>query len=492
MKRGGIRGKGIKRNNIQRNSIHGKDLKPVRVIRFRQSLLSRYVLILLVAVAFVPIFLPASFLGSWLVSRMIFPEPAISPEAKLYRSSQTLTEMWHKEALQLKSATEEQINQRLQVLKQKYPAASMFRVDHEGRTTLQLPEQSGLPDVWSTEQLVDYMKERQSGGPFTIVAFIGDNADTGKGFISFELPRSLLNSAPDRGADWRFYGLLLAMLILLFVGMSYWFIRNIKRRLLRLSAAMDNPPAGGIPQPITPGRPDEIGMLEQAFNGMIAELRLSRRREQEEEALRKSLISNLSHDLRTPLTVINSHLYSLKDEPLTEKGRSSVALMETKMDDLSGLIDHLLSYNLLISGKYKLEPHAQDVLRLVRESAAAWYPLWEKRQIEPEIELGGQPLNWPVDSQAFRRVLDNLFQNILRHAASGRYIGLFAGQRRGQAALAIRDHGPGMEADSANKGAGLGLAIVDLLLKEMGLVRETESSHEGTTTWIYPMPGRLN
>ncbi|ANS77319.1 histidine kinase [Paenibacillus yonginensis] len=468
-------------------------MKRVRVIRFRQSLLSRYLLILLVAVAFVPIFLPASFLGSWLVSRMIFPEPAVSPEVKLYQSSYDLTQMWHKEALQLKTATEDQILQRLKQLKQKYPAASLFRVDHEGRTTLQLPEQSRLPKFWSTEQLIDYMKNGQNGQQtFTIVAFIGDNPDTGRGFIAFELPRSLLNPSSVRRADGRFYGLLLAMLILLFVGMSYWFIRDIKRRLLRLSAAMDNPPAGGIPQPIKPGRPDEIGMLEQAFNGMIAELRLSRRREQEEEALRKSLISNLSHDLRTPLTVINSHLYSLKDEPLTEKGRSSVALMETKMDDLSGLIDHLLSYNLLISGKYKLEPHPQDVHRLVRESAAAWYPLWENRQIEPEIELGSQPLSWTVDSQAFRRVLDNLFQNIVRHAASGQYIGLFAEQRRGQAALAIRDRGPGMEADSTNKGAGLGLAIVDLLLKEMGLVRETESSSEGTTTWIYPRPGQLN
>ncbi|GJM69820.1 hypothetical protein HMSSN036_20360 [Paenibacillus macerans] len=170
---------------------------------------------------------------------------------------------------------------------------------------------------------------------------------------------------------------------------------------------------------------------------------------------------------------------------MTEQGRQSLALMEAKLGDLSGLMDHLLSYSLLSSGRYAMSPEKLDVLRLVRESAAAWYPLWEKEGIAADIALPDQPLYWNVDAQGFRRVLDNLFQNLVRYARSGGYVGISL-QPRGEAiALAISDRGPGMNADSPFGGAGLGLQIVDLLLREMGLVRETESSSAGTNVYIF-------
>lgn len=456
-------------------------------IKFSRSLLSRYMLIILVAVLFVPVLVPFSFLGSWLIDRLVFPETYTKQATNPYRSSTTLAGTWHKEALDLKQAPETQIEARLKELKQRYPKASIFRVSHEGKTTLELPPQPRLPDSWTAEQLIQFMKDSQNKGPFTVVAFIGDNADTNRGFMVFQLPRELLNQPTGSRNSTRFYGILLILLILFFVGMSYWFIREIRRRLLRLSNAMESPAESGIPLPIEVERPDEIGGLEDAFNGMIVQLQLSRRREQEEETLRKALIGNLSHDLRTPLTVIGSHLYSLKEEPLTEQGQTSIRLMEAKLHDLDHLIDHLLSYSLLTSGKYKLELQNRDVLRLVRESAAAWYPLWEKEGLEPEIDLDDQTLLWTVDDKAFRRVLDNLFQNAVRHAASGRYIGLFVRERAGSKAFVIVDHGPGMTRASDRKGAGLGLAITDLLLKEMGLIRRTESGPEGTTVWISPV-----
>lgn len=458
--------------------------RPIK-IKFKNSLLSRYLIIVLTALVFIPVLLPVSFLGSWVINRVVF-DPFVKHTSNPYKSSSSLSVVWHREALNLKQASETQINARLQKLKQMYPEASIFRVNHEGQTTLELPPQPKLPDKWTSEQLIQFMKDSQNGRPYTVVAFIGDNAGIGKGFIVFQLPRELLNSSKGNNTDLRFYGVLMLLLILFFVVMSYLFIQGIRRRLLRLSKAMDRSAENGIPLPIEVGRPDEIGGLEAAFNGMISQLLISRSRERGEEALRNSLISNLSHDLRTPLTVIGSHLYSLKGEQLSEQGQTSIVLMETKLQDLDHLIDHLLSYNLLTSGKYKMELQNRDILRLVRESAAAWYPLWEKEGLQPEIELDDQTLNWTVDAKAFRRVLDNLFQNAVRHATAGRYIGLFVREYEGRKALVIVDHGPGMQASSNRKGAGLGLAITDMLLKEMGLARRAENGPEGLTVWIYP------
>lgn len=464
-------------------------MKRRRIPKFSKSLMSRYVLIILVALLFVPVLVPASFVGSWLIDSLVLSGSRGHQESTPYSNGTTLSAAWHKEALLLKGKSEIEIAARLKELKQRYPDASLFRVTHEGRTTLELPEQTHLPDQWSTEQMVQFMKNSQSGEPFTVVAFIGDRAEAGQGFMVFQLPRHFVRDAGGKSLDGRIYGTLLFLLFLFFIAISYWFIRGIRRRLLQLSSAMENPSTNGIPRPIKVGWPDEIGGLEEAFNGMIYELELSRLREREEENLRKSLISNLSHDLRTPLTIVNSHLYSLKGEPLTAQGHHAVKLMETKVQDLDHLIEHLLSYNLLTSGKYQMDLKRQDVLRLARESAAAWYPVWEKEGLKADVELDHPPLLWQVDGQAFRRVLDNLFQNVLRHAAGGAYIGLSVQERSGRTALAIHDHGPGIEAQSARKGAGLGLAIVDLLLKEMGLVRETDTGPRGTCIWIYPGPG---
>lgn len=117
-------------------------------------------------------------------------------------------------------------------------------------------------------------------------------------------------------------------------------------------------------------------------------------------------------------------MYSLQKEQLSERGQELLKLTETKLGDLAGLIDNLLSYNLLTSGKYTLHPERIDVLRIVRESAAAWYPLWEKEGFEADIDLPEGPVYWMLDAQWFRRILDNLFQNVVRHARSGQYIGI--------------------------------------------------------------------
>lgn len=459
-------------------------LRPIR--RHRNSLLTRYVLLLVIAVVFIPVLIPVSLLAAWGVNILLYPHQG-GENIRPYGSGIDIEAAWHQAAAALRNATPEAIDARLKELKQRYPDAALYWVDSAGTTRLQLPEQVAVPAQWTLEDTIAFMKNRVNADPFTVVAFIGDDEQAKQGVMVLELPRKFLKAATeDRPSRSTFYGVFLGIMLGAFVLLSYLFFSDIRKRLLRLEAGMTRTGATGLPAPIREGRPDEIGRLEQAFNHMVYELEDSRQREREEEELRKSLISHLSHDLRTPLTVLGSHLYSLRQEPLTGQGRQSLALMEAKIGDLSGLMDHLLSYNLLSSGRYAMSPQKLDVLRLVRESAAAWYPVWEKAGITADIELPEQPLYWNIDAQGFRRVLDNLFQNLVRHACSGGYAGIALQPRGGVTALVISDRGPGMQADSSSGGAGLGLQIVDLLLREMGLVRDTESSGEGTKVYIFP------
>lgn len=452
--------------------------------RLRTSLLSRYVLIIVTALVFIPILIPASLAASWAVNRMLIMNGQENYQLP-YGSAYKLEQMWHKQAKALDGASPEEIEAKLTALKQEFPDAALFWVDGEGFTRLQLPLQPALPEKWSAEHTIAFMKAGINADPYTVVALIGGNEEIKQGFMVFELPRSYL-TPQGRPSDTRFYGLFMALIFGVFILLSYLFFRDIRKRLLRLEAAMTRVGGNGLPAPTAEGRPDEIGRLEKAFNHMVDQLEEGRRREREEEDLRKNLIANLSHDLRTPLTVLGSHLYSIGKEPLSAQGRQSLSLMETKLDDLDHLIDHLLSYNLLTSGRYALSLEPQDVHRIVRESAAAWYPVWEKAEMLVDIDLPDEPLKWAIDKQGFRRVLDNLFQNIVRHAGLGKYVGIHATSWKGRSALVITDRGPGLDAASDAKGAGLGLAIVDLLLREMGLQLDTESSAEGTRFIIYP------
>lgn len=108
-----------------------------------------------------------------------------------------------------------------------------------------------------------------------------------------------------------------------------------------------------------------------------------------------------------------------------------------------------------------------------------------KENFEIDIDLEADPLFWMVDEVWFRRILDNLFQNIVRHASSGLYVGISTESRNGQRVILITDHGRGIQSPSDYKGAGLGLSIVDLLMKHMELEWDMESTGDGTSVVIF-------
>ncbi|MFD0617431.1 histidine kinase dimerization/phospho-acceptor domain-containing protein [Paenibacillus sp. GCM10027629] len=456
--------------------------KPYRSKWFaRQSLRNKYLLIVLGSLLFLPIVLPAVSVSYIVLENMVNRNQ--ESDLKYGDASQVRT-LWYAAAAEMEGKSTLEINHLLQELKAQYPEASMFWVNNEGVTGSELPSQAGIPDQWTPGDAVAFMKKSVNSDPYTVVAFMGkDNASSS--FMVLQIPRNLVERPPMIGTP--VYIAMIFMVLVLFITISILFFRHIQKRLLHLQTAMVQQDEHGIPKPVEIRRQDEIGALEAAFNGMIEQLSVSRRRQVEEETLRKSLIANLSHDLRTPLTVMSGHLYGLQREDLSGRGRNSLDIVQDKVSGLSELIDNLLTHTLMTSGRYQLAPEPLDVLRLVRESAASWYPIWERERMEIEVLLPEEAWVWNVDKSSFQRILDNLFQNIVRHASQGKYIGLSAQQRAGKSMLVIADRGTGMQSDSEAKGAGIGLAIVNYLIVEMGLGLETDSSNEGTRIYIYEL-----
>ncbi|MCL6457619.1 MAG: HAMP domain-containing histidine kinase, partial [Gorillibacterium sp.] len=441
--------------------------------RWRNSLLVQYLVIIMLGLLLWPVVLPMTAVSYYLpefLEQYVYGEV---PKPNPYANRGKMEQLWHREALKLDGEKTEVVDQQLRVLKQRLPEARMFWVNGAGQTELSLPNQPQLPASWTASDSVVFMKKSINADPYTVVAFIGEKPE--QGFMVLQVPIELIRSKTPFYTTY-FFVVTMTILFVLFMFVSWSFFYRIRRRLIRLEEAMSTLDTRGIPLPLEVKREDEIGKLEHALNRMIGELDTGRKREQQEESLRKQLIANLSHDLRTPLTIIRSHAYSLRKDALSEHGQESIALIEAKSDDLNKLIDNLLSYTLLSAGKYPLEREATDMVRLLREAAASWYPIFETEGLEVEVSLPDYAVYWLVDPRWMNRIVDNLLQNIVRHAKAGRYVGFLIEEKEGQMVVVIEDHGSGMDKPSAEKGAGIGLEIVALMVKELGLRYDVESS----------------
>lgn len=280
--------------------------------------------------------------------------------------------------------------------------------------------------------------------------------------------------------------LLFCFIIVAFVVMSWLFFLRLRKRLTRLQEAMsfsgDN---NSFPKPISvqTNRMDEIDVLGSSFNWMIQQLEDSRKREHEEELLRHRLIANISHDLRTPLTILRGHVNRLNKESMSIEGQDSLIEMNHTITRVGDLMDDLLSYTLLTSGKHPFHSTSTDIGRLVRASIAAWYPAFEEKEFQHDVILPSEEtFYWEVDPKWMTRVLDNLFQNILRHAAEGKYANILVDVEKEQ--IIIADRGPGMDNSTYEGGAGIGLSTSNYMLKRMKLKADITSNENGTRVAI--------
>ncbi|MDD1501562.1 HAMP domain-containing sensor histidine kinase [Lysinibacillus sp. CNPSo 3705] len=442
-------------------------------MKFFRSLLAKYMLIIFLAISIVQ-------LSYFAIAAFMFGIGKTDFSSVVLRESE-VEEKWLVEAKNIKNVNEETIAQHFKNWEDQYPKSSMFWVSEDGTllTTLNVTEQ--LPLKWTPAFTTKFIKEHYGEDPFTVIAFLGQ--DESNGFIVFEIPREVFN--PPLKNVYEQYGNLLIVgvfvIILFFIAISFLFFRGIRKRLLHLQEAMEIRDVDGLPIATKVKKKDEIGQLEQSFNRMVCELRESKNREQKEEQLRRELIANLSHDLRTPLTKIRAQSYSVSKEVISENGKQAIKAMETSIVNIDALIENLMSYTLLTASKYKFEAKEINVIRFVREQMTTWYPVFEKEGFEINIEL--QPFEkneWQIDPIWLGRIFDNLFQNILRHASSGKYIGVETESTERYDAFIIKDHGNGMKNESNAKGAGIGLSIVDIMVKGMDLDWAIESSESGT------------
>jgi len=376
---------------------------------------------------------------------------------------------WHA-AADRTAADEAGVEQLYKEWSERFPEAGMFWISSDGQLLSSWNVQVELQHQWSQADIVAFMKSRYGKDPYTVVAFVG--GDEQNGFVVIELPRELFQSpymhVYDQFGVWLLGGIFIILVI--FIVISYLFFRSIRKRLLHLQHAMSRRNDDGLPEPIHVKRPDEIGQLEHAFNDMVGQLNDGRQRELNEEQIRRELIANLSHDIRTPLTKLRANAYTVSKFTLPDEASAALQTMDSSVRHIDELVDNLLAYTLLSSAQYRYEPKLLQIDRFLREHIAAWYAVFEQHGFEIDMRLSElHSTAWEVDPIWMKRMFDNLLQNVLRHACEGKYVAIETEACQGYDAIRIVDRGQGRDAMTDNKGAGIGLSIVQMMVEGMGL-----------------------
>ena len=218
----------------------------------------------------------------------------------------------------------------------------------------------------------------------------------------------------------------------------------------------------------------EMRALADALNGQLAQLRAERQRYQHGDLELKEAITNISHDLRTPLTAIVGYLALLEGEEKSETVERYLSQISNRTQVLHQLSEELFAYALLTAPQ-PLHPQRVDLRGLVGEALLSYCGAMEQRGMEPTIQLPAGRVERNLDPTAAGRVLSNLISNALKYSA-----GDFAVTMTPDGVITFANSAPDLNpvlvqrlfdrfftVETARHSTGLGLSIAKLLTQQM-------------------------
>lgn len=227
--------------------------------------------------------------------------------------------------------------------------------------------------------------------------------------------------------------------------------------------------------------------------------RIQREERMEFDRRRNLMLSDIAHDLRTPITTISGYAQALKDNVVKddEKRLEYLQAIENKSKRMSDLINLLFEYVKLDSDGFALDTEEVDLCELLRENAALIYQDMEEAGMDFEIDIPEEELLITADKMQMSRVVTNLMVNAIRHNEPGTKILLRMTERLGIVTVHIADTGAcipenikenlfepfskGDKSRSDGKGSGLGLSIAKKVIDMHGYELSIENGPEGYT-----------
>lgn len=222
------------------------------------------------------------------------------------------------------------------------------------------------------------------------------------------------------------------------------------------------------------GRDPYIRKLATEINSQLRLLRKERCRYQQGNAEVKDAITNISHDLRTPLTAICGYLDLLEKEEKSETVQKYLLQVQNRTEALKNLTEEMFRYSIASSGQ-TLNRQQVDVVRILEESLLSFYGLMQQKGISPEIVLPEGSVLRELDADALGRVFSNIISNAVKYSDGDFKVEMnenceieFSNRARELTPVMVeRLFDRFFTVEVARKSTGLGLAIAKTLAEQM-------------------------
>lgn len=159
----------------------------------------------------------------------------------------------------------------------------------------------------------------------------------------------------------------------------------------------------------------DIGRLKERINRFLEQWHRQREAAAKKEQMISDTYTNLSHDIRTPLTSLDGYFQLLKDESDKSAQEHYIDIIQERITSLKDMLEELFMFTKLKNDSFKLELSNCCVSRLLKQTVFSYYEEWKKQGIEPSLDICEDTIFITANAQALRRVLQNVIKNALVH-----------------------------------------------------------------------------
>lgn len=223
-------------------------------------------------------------------------------------------------------------------------------------------------------------------------------------------------------------------------------------------------------------RDAHMRQLASAINDALRELRRQRLRYENGDRELKTAVTNISHDLRTPLTAIRGTLDLLEREDASPNARRHLAIIANRTDAMTQLCEELFRYSVILADDTPHPPCAVCLNDALAESLAGFYGAFQQRSLTPDIRLCDEAVWRTLDPYALARVFNNILNNALKYSDGDLFVSLSS-----DAVITFANHAAALDSvttaqlfdrfftvETAHHATGLGLSIARTLVEQMG------------------------
>lgn len=219
----------------------------------------------------------------------------------------------------------------------------------------------------------------------------------------------------------------------------------------------------------------QIQLLATEMNIHLRELREKRRRYENGDQELKDAVTNISHDLRTPLTAISGYLELLELEEKSLAATQYLNTIKNRTDAMKELIEQLFYYSMITSSPEKPNMTVVSLNAVLEESISTYYSALVEKNIEPTITIPDESINRFVDQQMLHRIFDNLLSNAIKYSDGDLHITLspngtisFMNTASSLTTIEVEKlFNRFYTVESARHSTGLGLSIVKSLVEQL-------------------------